>query len=116
MILEYVSGIFILIGALFALLSAIGIIRLPDLYLRMSATTKSATLGITTVMIGTAVFFGDIESIAKCFVIVTFIFLTAPVAAHLLGRAAYLDNVKLWKNTVTDELKDKYDSDHRLRD
>lgn len=111
---EYISGIFLLIGALFALLSAIGIVKLPDLYLRMSATTKSATLGVAAVMIGTAIHFGDIGSIAKSFVIFSFIFITAPIAAHLLGRAAYINNVKLWENTVTDELKDKYNEDHHL--
>jgi multicomponent Na+:H+ antiporter subunit G len=115
MILEYISGIFILIGAVFALLSAIGIIKLPDLYLRMSATTKSATLGVGSVMLGTAIHYGDVGSITKVFVVISFLLLTAPIAAHLLARAAYINKVELWDKTVTDELEGKYDDDHNLK-
>ena len=114
--IEIVSGIIILIGAFFILISAIGIIRMPDLFTRMSATTKASTLGVGLVLLGTALFWQDIGISARAIIIVTFLFLTAPVAAHVIGRAAYFDKVPLWNNTKVDELKGKYDNQtHELK-
>ena len=114
--IEIISGIVILIGAFFILISAIGIIRMPDLFTRMSATTKASTLGVGLVLLGTALFWQDIGISARAIIIITFLFLTAPVAAHIIGRAAYFDKVPLWKNTKVDELKGKYDEKtHELK-
>lgn len=113
--IEIVSGIFLLAGSLFILLSAIGLLRMPDLFTRMSATTKASTLGIGLVLIGTAVFWMDIGIAARAIAIIIFLLLTAPVAAHIIGRAAYFDKVPLWDKTHIDELKGKYDEDsHEL--
>jgi len=108
-VIEIISGIVILTGAFFILISAIGLIRMPDLFTRMSATTKASTLGVGLVLLGTALFWQDIGISARAIIIITFLFLTAPVAAHIIGRAAYFDKVSLWKNTKVDELKGKYD-------
>ena len=114
--IEIISGIIILIGAFFILISAIGLIRMPDLFTRMSATTKASTLGVGLVLLGTALFWHDIGISARAIIIITFLFLTAPVAAHIIGRAAYFDKVSLWKNTKVDELKGKYDEKtHELK-
>ena len=107
--IEIISGIVILIGAFFILISAIGLIRMPDLFTRMSATTKASTLGVGLVLLGTALFWQDIGISARAIIIVSFLFLTAPVAAHIIGRAAYFDKVPLWDKTKIDELKGKYD-------
>ena len=107
--IEIISGIIILLGAFFILISAIGIIRMPDLFTRMSATTKASTLGIGLVLLGTALFWQDIGISARTIIIVSFLFLTAPVAAHVIGRAGYFDKVPLWEKTKIDELKGKYD-------
>ncbi len=108
-----ISGILILTGALLMLLSAIGLIKLPDIYTRMSATTKSATLGISVLLLGTALHFSDVGITTRSLIIIMFIFLTAPVAAHLIGRASYFSNVELWKGTVINELKGKYDLEEK---
>ena len=114
--IEIISGIVILIGAFFILISAIGIIRMPDLFTRMSATTKASTLGVGLVLLGTALFWQDIGISARAIIIITFLFLTAPVAAHVIGRAAYFDKVPLWNKTNVDELKGKYDEKtHELK-
>ena len=114
--IEIISGIVILIGAFFILISAIGLIRMPDLFIRMSATTKASTLGVGLVLLGTAIFWQDIGIAARAIIIVTFLFLTAPVAAHIIGRAAYFDKVPLWNKTKVDELKGKYDEKtHELK-
>ena len=91
-------------GALFMLLAAVGLLRLPDLYLRMSATSKAATLGASLVLLGAALHFGTAAAAGKAVVIVAFLFLTAPPAAHAIGRAGYRRRSPLWEGTVADEL------------
>jgi multicomponent Na+:H+ antiporter subunit G len=114
--IEIISGIIILLGSFFILISAIGLIRMPDLFTRMSATTKASTLGVGLVLLGTALFWQDIGISARAIVIITFLFLTAPVAAHIIGRAAYFDKVPLWDKTQVDELRGKYDEEsHELK-
>lgn len=94
---EILSGVFILAGTIFILLSALGIIRMPDLYTRMSATTKASTLGIGLVLTGTVLFWQDAAITFRAAAIIIFLFLTAPVAAHIIGREAWSRGVKLWK-------------------
>jgi multicomponent Na+:H+ antiporter subunit G len=88
---------------------------MPDLYTRMSATTKASTLGVGLILLGTAIFYQNIGIVVRAITIIVFLFLTTPVAAHIIGRAAYFDNVPLWKETKTDELKGKYNENtHEL--
>jgi multicomponent Na+:H+ antiporter subunit G len=96
---------FLIVGASFTLLAAIGILRLPDLFTRMQASTKAATLGVACVMMAALSFFADLAVSARAVLIIGALFLTAPVAAHAIGRAAYLRGVELWEGTLFDELK-----------
>lgn len=96
------------LGTLFVLLAAIGLVRMPDLYLRISVTTKAATLGIGLVLASAALYFQETSVSTRILAIIFFILLTAPVAAHLLSRASYITGVPLWKKSVMDELKGKY--------
>jgi len=95
-------------GALFIFLAAIGVVRMPDLYLRISVTTKAATLGIGLILIAAAYYFNDISITSRVLAIILFMLLTAPVGAHMLGRASYFTGVKMWKNSEYDDLKGKY--------
>lgn len=95
-------------GSLFVLLAAIGLVRMPDLYLRVSVTTKAVTLGIGLVLASAAVYFQETSVTTRILAIILFILLTAPVGAHLLSRASYITGVPLWKKSVMDELKGKY--------
>jgi multicomponent Na+:H+ antiporter subunit G len=106
--MDILTGILLLIGAIFILLSAIGVLRMPDLFTRMSATTKASTFGTGFVLIAAALFFFDAGIAARSLVIILFLFLTAPVSAHMIARAAYFDGVPLWEKTIVDELKGKY--------
>jgi len=99
-----IVALLLVLGALFMLLAAVGLVRLPDLYLRMSATSKAATLGASLVLLGAAVHFGTAAVAGRAVVIVVFLFLTAPVAAHTIGRAGYRRKSPLWKGTIADEL------------
>lgn len=106
---EVVSGVLVLIGAVFSLLAGIGILRMPDLYTRMSATTKVATLGIGSILLAVAVYFGELGIASRALATVAFVFLTAPVAAHMIGRASYFVGVPLCPATAVDELRGHYD-------
>lgn len=107
MILEIVSGILLLMGAAFMLVASVGVIRLPDLLMRMHATTKAGTLGAGLILLAVAFAFVDTAVSARVLTIIVFILLTAPVAAHIIGRAAYYLGLDLWKGTIVDELKEE---------
>lgn len=96
------------LGAIFILLAAVGFVRMPDTYLRISVTTKAVTLGVGLVLISAAIYFDDLSVTSRVLAIILFIFLTAPVGAHLIGRASYVLGIKLWDRSVMDELKGKY--------
>jgi multicomponent Na+:H+ antiporter subunit G len=113
---EILKELLILVGALFMLLAALGVVRLPDLLTRMHATTKAATLGATLIMLAVAIHFAEVAVVARAFGVILFIMMTAPVAAHVIGRAGYFVGSRLWDGTVKDELKPNYDPlTHELR-
>jgi multicomponent Na+:H+ antiporter subunit G len=112
---ESVSLTLLLLGALFMLLAAVGMVRMPDVLTRMHSSTKSATLGVGLIMLGVAVIFGDFAIGVRALAIVIFMFFTAPAAAHMIARAAYLSGVPLWEGTLSDEMRDRYDPEtHHL--
>lgn len=102
--------IIISLGTLFILLAAIGLIRMPDLYLRMSVTTKAATLGVGMILIGLALYYMETSITTRVIAIIVFLLLTAPISAHVIGRAAYFVGVPMWKKTKIDELSGMYNS------
>jgi multicomponent Na+:H+ antiporter subunit G len=107
--IELIAVVLILVGTIFSFLSAIGLIRLPDLYTRSHALSKGSTMGVLFILVGTFVFFimEGYFSI-RLFLGIFFVFLTAPVAAHVIVRAAYRSNVPLAKESVQDDLKEVY--------
>jgi multicomponent Na+:H+ antiporter subunit G len=107
---DIISLILMLIGGFFMFVAAVGLARMPDLFLRMSATSKSATLGAACVLLAAAVHFDDFGITTRAVATIAFLFLTAPVAAHRIGRAAYFMGVPVWEGTVIDELRDRYDA------
>jgi multicomponent Na+:H+ antiporter subunit G len=112
---EILVSLFLIAGSLFMFLGVIGILRMPDLFMRMSTTTKAATLGMALILIATAIYFGNIVMTSKAIATIFFVLLTAPIAAHMIGRAAYFNNVPLWKNSLVDELSGHYDpATHKL--
>lgn len=91
-------------GTFFALLAAIGVVRFPDIYMRLSAASKASTLGTSLILVAVALFFNSAAVTGKVVAIIAFTLLTAPVAAHMLGRAAYFSGEPLWEKSVRDEL------------
>lgn len=103
---EVITGLFILFGTIVSLISSIGLVRLPDVYTRSHAASKSSTLGVLSILIGTLFYFLFLEGYFSIRLIlgIFFVFLTAPVAGHVICRAAYRANVPLSESSVEDEL------------
>lgn len=115
-------------GVCFMLLGALGLVRLPDLYHRMHAGSKCITLGIAGMLLAVVFHLGAVSSggaapadgaegsvhasattsvvgaITKAILVIIFQFVGAPVAAHMLARAAHMDGLKQWEGTLSDEL------------
>ena len=98
-------------GGLFLFIAGLGILRLPDVLMRMHASTKAGTLGVGLVFTGAALYFGNAAETAIAVLTIIFLLVTAPVAAHAIARAAYRMNVPLSDRTHLDEWKGKYGRD-----
>ncbi|MFY0761902.1 monovalent cation/H(+) antiporter subunit G [Metabacillus dongyingensis] len=106
-IANIIIGYLILQGALLSLIAAFGVVRLPDAYTRNHAASKSATLGVISILLGVFFYFWLIEGHLNARIIlgIVFVFMTAPVAGHLIMRAAYNTKVPLWEKSVQDDLE-----------
>ena len=106
-IVEWVAVLFILLGAIVSVISAFGLIRLPDVYTRSHAATKSATLSVLACLIGAFIYFWSNDGFVSIRLVlgIIFVFLTAPVAGHLVCRAAYRSRVPLAEGSGEDALK-----------
>lgn len=95
----------VLLGVGFSMLAGIGILRMPDVYMRMHAATKAGTLGVACIVIGVAIHFQSLAVAVHALLIVAFFFLTAPVASHLIARAGFAASVPLWERTLREDMK-----------
>ncbi|GAA5218467.1 Na+/H+ antiporter subunit G [Corallincola platygyrae] len=95
--IEVTASVLLLIGAFFVLMGSIGLARLPDFFTRLHAPTKATTLGIGSMLVASLLMFTfkSGELAIKEILITMFLFMTAPVAAHLLGKAALHHRVKM---------------------
>ena len=103
MIFEFIGACFLIVGSFFCAVAALGVIRMPDVYIRLHASTKAGTLGLGLIMIGIAFIFSALTVTSRVIVIILFVLITAPVASHMLGRAALYMGTAIWKNE-----KDKF--------
>lgn len=91
-----VVSVFLVLGAFFALVGSIGLVRLPDFFSRLHGPSKSTTLGVGSVLVASAVHFSAGDGVSLHEVLVTmFLFMTAPISAHLLCKAALHLQVEL---------------------
>jgi multicomponent Na+:H+ antiporter subunit G len=101
--IDVMTAVVWLAGSGFALLAAIGVLRMPDVFTRMQASTKASTLGLACLLIGTALQLGDLAAFIRVASIGAFVLITTPVAGHVIARASYFADVPLWTGTVLDE-------------
>jgi multicomponent Na+:H+ antiporter subunit G len=112
---ELLAAALVLVGAVLMLLAGLGVVRMPDLFTRMQAATKAASLGSGTALLAVALHFDDLSVIIRALLAIAFIFLTAPISAHMIARAAYFMGVAIWERSVIDDLEGRYDrKNHRL--
>jgi multicomponent Na+:H+ antiporter subunit G len=98
------------IGIAFCILAGIGVVRMPDVYCRNQASAKAGTLGVAFVIAAVAFRFGDAITSLEAFLIIAFLFLTAPVASHLITRAAYVLGNEQTDRATQDDMKDRPDA------
>ncbi|MGN8645584.1 monovalent cation/H(+) antiporter subunit G [Gracilibacillus sp. HCP3S3_G5_1] len=114
-IMQIIVILFLVIGTFFVLSASIGVIRFPDVYTRLHASTKAATLGISGIMLGAFIFLYVEHGIVsgKLILGIIFILITAPVSAHMIGRSAHATGVKPWahdgntRDSYAEALKNK---------
>jgi len=100
-------GIFlIVVGVIFDLLGCLGLIRLPDVYNRLQAATKSVTLGTCMILFGVFLEFGFTSGGIKALICILFVLLTSPTAAHALSRGSHISGFKLWEGSKMDQLEE----------
>ncbi len=103
---DFLASSFLFFGSLFMLIGALGVLRMPDIFTRMHAATKTSSFGVSFILIGAIFHFQDIAVITRALATILFVFTTAPVAALMLGRVAYLLKVPFAKETAYDEWND----------
>ena len=105
LVLDILSAVLMIAGAATAVIAAVGLLRLPDVFARMHVATKPATLGVTLCLPGAALRVSGASTVTKLVLAIIFQLVTTPAAGHLLGRAAHAARAPMSKYTVLDELR-----------
>ena len=100
---DIIGYILVIIGVLFNIFGCIGLVRFPDVYNRLQASTKCVTLGTVLLLIGVAIISATGATSAKAIICAIFILLTSPTAAHAIAKGSYASGVPLWENSVVDK-------------
>ena len=100
---DVITAVLLLGGVGLALLAAVGLQQFDDVFARMHAATKPATLGLVLILVATAVRLDDPSDVAKLLLVVVLQFITAPVGAHMVGRAAFRAGTELSPRTEIDQ-------------
>jgi multicomponent Na+:H+ antiporter subunit G len=100
---DVIGYILIIVGILFDIFGCIGLVRFPDVYNRLQASTKCVTLGTVLLLVGVALISGMGPTATRAIICAVFIMITSPTAAHAIAKGAYASGVKLWENSVADK-------------
>lgn len=116
-VLNVLTAVALIGGLFFMLVGALGVLRLPDVYLRMIAASKCITLGISGMLLAAVFHFtligtspdseagsSALAASTKAVLVILFQFVAGPVGTHMLARAAHIDRVRMWSGTLSDDL------------
>jgi multicomponent Na+:H+ antiporter subunit G len=103
---DAIAAGFLIAGGVLVLLAGVGVMRFDDVFARMHAATKAATLGLLLIVVGAIIRVDDASGVTKLLLVVALQLITAPLAAHMVGRAAYRANGPS-PGTAIDELADQ---------
>jgi multicomponent Na+:H+ antiporter subunit G len=104
---------FIVLGLAFDFFGCLGLVRLPDLYNRLQASTKCVTFGTCGIMLGIFFIYGFTGVGIKALLCALFLLLTAPVSAHAIARGAHIRGFKLWEKSVCDKYEEAKKSEEK---
>jgi len=107
---DIIGYILIISGILFDIFGCIGLVRFPDVYNRLQASTKCVTLGTILLLVGVALVSSSGPTSAKAIICAVFILITSPTAAHAIAKGAYASGVALWENSVVDKYAEQVDT------
>lgn len=107
MILEWIAAIFLILGSLFMMVAAIGVVKFDDVYMRMHAITKAASLGAILMLTSVSLLFTGWLVLLEAFLVVLFIILTTPLATQMISKSSHISNMPKGEGYITDELEDK---------
>ncbi len=100
---EFIGYVLLSVGVAFDLFGCIGLVRLPDVYNRLQASTKAATLGTALILLSVFFFTGFGAITIKALLCIWFILITSPTAAHAISRAAHRSGIRLWEGSYIDK-------------
>ena len=107
--MRLIADLLLLTGSIFCFLGALGLIRMPDIYNRIQAGTKSATLGSIAIIAGVGLLYPEWWSKLLC--VIGFLLFTSPVSSSVLARSIYLSGVIPWKKPTSQALVKKPEGD-----
>ena len=99
----------IIIGVLFDVSGCVGLVRLPDVYNRIQASTKCVVLGTALLLLGAVIWLGTAAAVIKGLLCILFILITSSTAAHAMSRAAHRSGVELWEGSIVDRYAEDLD-------
>ena len=102
--MNFLIALLIVVGSGFAFIAALGVMRMPDFYMRMHAATKAGAFGALLLLLAAALYFGTLRATLTSLAVIIFFYLTTPVAAQTLAESAYRRGVKLWDRSLVDRL------------
>jgi multicomponent Na+:H+ antiporter subunit G len=97
MMTEIILSIFIIAGSFLMFIAGLGVLRMPDIFMRMHAATKAPSLGIMLMLVVVMISFPDLITIVKSLLVIIFIYITIPISANMLGKTSLDMGLPMWK-------------------
>ena len=108
---DVIAGVVLIVGSLFLFLAGVSLLRLPDLLMRLSASTKAVAFGAGLVFTAVAIFFHEVATDARAIAGLIFFAITAPIAGTVIARSARRTGVPTWPGTLVPESARKSEQD-----